>query len=87
MYQRYDSLGYYIFERKRCEKTRFICLIFNIRNKTLGGIFLPQYGCFKATYIYFSDISLIYIVFLEIGFTNIHLRRVLNISQYIHFVP
>lgn len=54
MYHRIDSLGYYIFERKRCKKNRFICLIFNIRNKTLGGIFyhsmdvlkLPIYICF-----------------------------------------
>lgn len=85
MYHRYNSLGYYIFERKRCKKNRFICLIFNIRNKTLGGIFLPQYGCFKASYIYVF--WHFYIVFLEIGFPNIHWRRVLNISQYIHFVP
>lgn len=69
------------------KKNRFICLIFNIRNKTLGGIFYHSMDVYKLSIYIFFDISLIHIVFLEIGSPNIHWRRVLNISQYIHFVP
>lgn len=60
MYHRYDSLGYYIFERKRCKKNRFICLTFNIRNKTLGGIFYHSMDVLKLPIYVFSDISTLY---------------------------
>lgn len=54
-------------------------LIYEIKYQVVFFIIVWMFLSFLYIYVYFFDIFLIYIVFLEIGFLNIYWCRVVNI--------